>query len=119
MWHPSRRDARRWLPLCQICLHRFSKLDAVRAALRCADVGLHSVVQSVRNQLHLATPTARRVCPATHCDPADRGFEIVSIERPSSVKWCSWHFVSHSIPFVFSQANASLGLVPGAPMVVE
>jgi hypothetical protein len=33
------------------------------------------------------------------------------------VKWCSWQFVSHSIPFVFSQANASLGLVSGAPMV--
>jgi hypothetical protein len=33
------------------------------------------------------------------------------------VKWCSWQFVSHSIPFVFSQANASLGLVSGAPIV--
>jgi hypothetical protein len=33
------------------------------------------------------------------------------------VKWRSWQFVSHSIPFVFSQANSSLGLVSGAPMV--
>jgi hypothetical protein len=33
------------------------------------------------------------------------------------VKWRSWQFVSHSIPFVFSQANASFGLVSGAPMV--
>ena len=33
------------------------------------------------------------------------------------MKWCSWQFVSHSIPFVFSQANASLGLVSDAPMV--
>jgi hypothetical protein len=33
------------------------------------------------------------------------------------VKWCSWQFVPHSIPFVLSQANASLGLVSGAPMV--
>jgi hypothetical protein len=33
------------------------------------------------------------------------------------VKWCSWQSVSHSIPLVFSQANASLGLVSGAPMV--
>src|SRR5208283_3657398 len=38
-------------------------------------------------------------------------------ERSSIVKWCSWQFVSHSIPFVFSQANASLGLLSGAPMV--
>src|SRR5208337_4401587 len=38
-------------------------------------------------------------------------------ECSSSVKWCSWQFVSHSIPFVFSHANASLGLVSGAPMV--
>jgi hypothetical protein len=33
------------------------------------------------------------------------------------VKLCSWQFVSHSIPFVFSQAKASFGLVSGAPMV--
>jgi len=33
------------------------------------------------------------------------------------MNWCSWPFVSHSIPFVFSQANASLGLVSGAPVV--
>jgi hypothetical protein len=33
------------------------------------------------------------------------------------VKWCSWQFVSHSIPFVFSQANTSLGLVSDAPIV--
>jgi hypothetical protein len=33
------------------------------------------------------------------------------------VKSRSWQFVSHSIPFVFSQANASLGLVSGEPMV--
>jgi hypothetical protein len=33
------------------------------------------------------------------------------------VKLCSWQFASHSIPLVFSQANASLGLVSGAPMV--
>jgi hypothetical protein len=33
------------------------------------------------------------------------------------VKWCSWQFVFHSIPFVFSQANASLGLVSDAAMV--
>jgi hypothetical protein len=33
------------------------------------------------------------------------------------VQWRSWQFVSHSIPFVFSQANASLGLVSGDPMV--
>jgi len=33
------------------------------------------------------------------------------------VKCCSWEFVAHSIPFVFSQANASFGLVSGAPMV--
>src|SRR5271169_3830623 len=38
-------------------------------------------------------------------------------ERSSSVKWCSSEFVSHSIPFVFSQSNASLGLVSGAPVV--
>ena len=33
------------------------------------------------------------------------------------MKWCSWQFVSHSISFVISQANASLGLVSGAPLV--
>jgi hypothetical protein len=33
------------------------------------------------------------------------------------VKWCSWQFVFHSIAFVSSQANASLGLVSGAPIV--
>src|SRR5260370_41152857 len=33
------------------------------------------------------------------------------------MKSCPWQFDSHSIPSVFSQANASLGLVSGAPMV--
>jgi hypothetical protein len=33
------------------------------------------------------------------------------------MKCCSWQFVSHSIPLVFSQANASLGLVSTAPLV--
>jgi hypothetical protein len=33
------------------------------------------------------------------------------------VKWCCSQFVSHSIPFFFSQENASLGLVSGAQIV--
>jgi hypothetical protein len=33
------------------------------------------------------------------------------------VKWCSCEFVSHSIPFVLSQANASLALVSGVALV--
>src|SRR5208283_1133379 len=33
------------------------------------------------------------------------------------MKPCSGQFLSHSIPFVFSQANASLGLVSTAPLI--